>query len=351
MIMKSSRLYVYPRLTSLVLVLTLPLITVAQQNIAPPGKLVDIGGYRLHLNCTGKNGPTVVLIPGGGDFSFDWGLVQPEASQFARVCSFDFAGSAWSDPGPTPRTLRQDAFELHTLLKAAKIKGPYVLVGHSLGGLLSRVYADMYPSEVAGIVLVDSTHEDTTLFMQGKAVRMRDLARKVSVPQVQTMKSSPPKPATSQQIEEFENRLKTSGPPKLDSTFKKLPASNQAMHVWALSQPPRASGGEGFLAEELQSMYEVRAKQSFPLGDRPLIVVLPKFAYGETPFGLSDEQWKKIVDEKRQQKLDFPNLSRNSKLVTAETTSHHIQLEEPQVVINAIREVFEAAKRHSKLAP
>jgi pimeloyl-ACP methyl ester carboxylesterase len=327
-----------------------PFITVAQQNLAPPGKLVDIGGYRLHLNCTGKNGPTVVLIPGGGDFSFDWGLVQPEASHFARVCSFDFAGSAWSDPGPTPRTMRQDAFELHALLKAAKIKGPYVLVGHSLGGLLTRVYADTYPSEVAGIVLVDSTHEDTTLFLQGKPVRMRDLARKVSVPQVQTMKSSPPKPATREEIEQFENRLKT-GPPKLSATFKKLPASNQAMHVWALSQPPRASGSQGFFAEELQSMYEARAKQSFPLGDRPLIVLIPKFEYGKPPNGLPDEEWKKIVDEKRQQKLDFPNLSRNSKLIVAATTSHHIQLEEPQVVINAIREVFEAAKRHSKLTP
>lgn len=347
----SSRLHVYLRNASFALTLLLCSVVVAQESVAPPGKLVDIGGYRLHLNCTGKNGPTVVLIPGGGDFSFDWGLIQPEVSRFARVCSFDFAGSAWSDPGPTPRTMRQDAFELHTLLKAAKIKGPYVLVGHSLGGLLTRVYADTYPSEVAGIVLVDSTHEDTTLFFQGKPVRMRQLARKVSVPPVQTMKTSPPKPATREQIEQFENQLKKSGPPKLGTTFQKLPASNQAMRVWALSQPPRTSGSEGFLAEELQSMYDARAKQSFPLGDRPLIVLIPKFEYGKTPFELSEEEWKKIVDEKRQQKLEFTNLSHNSKLITAETTSHHIQIEQPQLVIEAIHAVFEAAKQHAKLSP
>jgi len=106
---------------------------------SPPGKLVDVGGYRLHLNCTGKNGATIVLISGAGDFSFDWGLVQSGVSRFARVCSYDRAGLAWSDPGPTPHTMGQDAYELHTLLKAARIKGPYVLVGHSVGGLIGGI--------------------------------------------------------------------------------------------------------------------------------------------------------------------------------------------------------------------
>src|SRR5438128_1815367 len=99
----------------------------------PPGKLIDLGGYRMHLNCTGNKGPTVILITGAGDFSFDWSLVQPNIAQFARVCSYDRAGFAWSDPGPIPRTMKQEAFELHTLLSAAHIKGPYILVGHSLG--------------------------------------------------------------------------------------------------------------------------------------------------------------------------------------------------------------------------
>src|SRR5262245_31328525 len=200
--------------------LVLPLIAVAQQKndqpaYPPPGKLLDVGGYRLHLNCTGKSDPTVVLIAGGGDFSFDWGLVQPDASRFARVCSYDRAGLAWSDPGPTPRTMRQEAYELHTILKAARIKAPYVVVGHSLGGLIARVYAERYPEEVAGIVLVDPTHDDTVLMFQGKFVRMRELAKEGAIPDVQTMQSSPPKPATPQDIEQFQMNQKTFGAPKI----------------------------------------------------------------------------------------------------------------------------------------
>jgi len=322
---------------------------IGQQTVHPPGKLLDLGGYRLHLNCTGKGEPAVVLIPGGGDFSFDWSLVQPGASRFTRVCSYDFAGSAWSDPGPVPRTMRQDAYELHALLKAASIRGPYVLVGHSLGGLLTRIYADAYPSEVAGIVLVDSTHEDATLFINGKPARLRDLAQKPEIPPVQTMQTSPPKPVSQQELDEFQRHLKENGPPKIEGEYAKLPAASQQMRVWALSQPPRASRGEGFLAEEFRAMYVARAKQSYPLGDRPLIVLLPKFQYGDPPGGLTAEEWKRISDEKRQQKLDFTNLSHNSKLIIAEHSGHHIQLDEPQVVIDAIREIVGAVKHRTRL--
>ena len=119
------------RVTVIVFLLLLSVTAAGQQEAkkptySPPGKLIDVGGYRLHLNCTGKAGPTVVLIAGGGDFSFDWGLVQPDASRFARVCSYDRAGIAWSDPGPIPRTMKQEAYELHLLLKAVRIKAPFV---------------------------------------------------------------------------------------------------------------------------------------------------------------------------------------------------------------------------------
>src|SRR5579864_2710829 len=119
---------------------------------APLGKLIDVGGYRVHLYCIGAGSPAVVIV--GAGYSFDWGLVQPEVATFTQVCSYDHSGIGWSDSGPKDScSLRVS--EVHTALKNAGIKGPYVLVGHSLGGLVARVYVGQHPDEVAGIVFVD----------------------------------------------------------------------------------------------------------------------------------------------------------------------------------------------------
>lgn len=125
----------------------------------PPGQMVDVGGYRLHLCSMGTEGPTVVLDAGLGCISVDWELVQPEIAKFARVISYDRAGTGWSDKGPAPRTSAQIVTELHTLLHAAKIPGPYILVGHSFGGSNVQLFAATFPKEVVGLVLVDSCHE------------------------------------------------------------------------------------------------------------------------------------------------------------------------------------------------
>jgi pimeloyl-ACP methyl ester carboxylesterase len=335
--------------------LLMSVIAVGQQKdkkhpYSPPGRLLDVGGFRLHLNCTGNSGPAVVLIAGGGDFSFDWGLVQPGVSRFTRVCSYDRAGLAWSDPGPTPRTMRQEAYELHTLLKAARVGAPYVLVGHSVGGLIARVYAEQYAHEVAGMVLVDATHEDTTLMYQGKLVRVREGAKGVSVPPVQTMRSSPPKPPAAEDIKQFEFNQKMFGAPKTEPPFDKLPASTQALRRWFRSQPPRAAGGPDFWAEELQAMYMARATNPRQLDDKPLVVLLAKPEVGSPP-GIAADEWKRVNEEKRQQKIGLTNLSRNSKLIVAKRSGHHIQLDEPQVVTDAIRSVVEAVRRRTKFAP
>ncbi len=321
---------------------------VTQPSYPPPGKLIDLGGYRLHLNCTGKKGPTVVLIPGAGDFSFDWSLVQPNIAQFARVCSYDRAGFAWSDPGPIPRTMKQDAFELHTMLVAAHIKGPYILVGHSIGGLVTRVYASQYSQEVAGIVLIDSLHEDTTLSVNGKLAHMRELAKPDPVPAAQTIKSAPPKPVSKEVLDQFESNLKRN-PPKIGGTFSKLPESIKAMRLWFLSQPPRAAGGGmDLLAEELRDIYNSRAQSPYRLGNLPLLILLPK-KYGQPPPGIDAAEWKRFNEEKQQQKIDFTNLSHNSKLIFAENSGHHIQLDEPQVVIDAVRLIVETSRQHKTL--
>jgi pimeloyl-ACP methyl ester carboxylesterase len=127
----------------------------------PPGQMVDVGGYRLHLNCSGSGSPTVVIESGWGDSSAAWGWVQPEVARTTRICTYDRAGMGWSEVSPQPRTAREFAIELHTLLANANEAGPYVLVGHSMGGYTVRVYAHDYPAEVAGVVLVDPQNLST----------------------------------------------------------------------------------------------------------------------------------------------------------------------------------------------
>jgi pimeloyl-ACP methyl ester carboxylesterase len=128
----------------------------------PPGQLVDVGGYRIHLHSIGENqgNPTVILIACGGCTSANWGWVQPAVARFTRVVAYDRAGFGWSEPGPEPRDALRNVRELHTALGLAGIPGPYVLVGHSYGGPIARVYAAQYPDEVAGMVLVDPRHPD-----------------------------------------------------------------------------------------------------------------------------------------------------------------------------------------------
>ncbi|MCO6451480.1 MAG: alpha/beta hydrolase [Caldilineales bacterium] len=121
-----------------------------------PGQLVDVGGYHLHINCTGAGSPSVVIEAGLADWSTGWEFVQQEVSKSTRVCTYDRAGWGWSDPGPLPRDAAHFAQELHTLLQNAGIPGPYVMAGHSLGGLVVRVFAHDYASEVTGVVLIDS---------------------------------------------------------------------------------------------------------------------------------------------------------------------------------------------------
>ncbi|MBJ6725503.1 alpha/beta hydrolase [Geomesophilobacter sediminis] len=130
----------------------------------PPGRLVEVNGHRLHLLVTGPagkgSGPTVVLETGLGGIAWCWSWIQPEVAKFARVVSYDRPGLGWSDPDGAPFTPAHYAVNLHTALAAAGIPGPYLLVGHSMGGLLVRVFNDLYPNEVAGMVLIEPCHPE-----------------------------------------------------------------------------------------------------------------------------------------------------------------------------------------------
>ncbi|HEV2827895.1 MAG TPA: alpha/beta hydrolase [Pyrinomonadaceae bacterium] len=307
----------------------------------PPGKLVDVGGWRLHLNCTGNKKatrPTVVLESGAGDFSFDWSLVQPGISRFTRVCSYDRAGNAWSDLGPRPRTMKQIAYELHTALMKAGSKGPYVLVGQSIGGLLIRTFAGQYPKEVAGMVLVDSTHEDNQLFLNGKVQRMRELSQKRTIPPIQTAIPAADKALSPEERQQLQNFLKEMGPPKINPPFDRLPLRIQQVRLWALAQPQHyVADNDPYWGEEFAEIYATRKTHEYPLGDTPLIVLTRgKSEYPDT------EEGRQLNEDRKRMQLDLLNLSRKSKQIIATTSGHHIQLDDPELVINAIRQIVDS---------
>ena len=145
------------------------------------GQLVDVGGHRLHLQCTGSGSPTVVLQPGGGDMSSVMGWIAPAVAEHTRVCVYDSAGRGWSDPSDTAQDGAQMMTDLHTLLHRGGVPGPYVLAGHSFGGLYVRIFAAHYPDEVAGMVLIDSTSDSLPASMSAQGWGPDDILARASV--------------------------------------------------------------------------------------------------------------------------------------------------------------------------
>jgi len=273
----------------------------------PPGVLVDIGGHKLHIHCVGLTNAslTVVFESGGGGSSKDWSRVRDLLPAQVRTCAYDRAGFGWSEAGPSPRTMRQEVFELHALLEAAKTPGPFVLVGQSIGGLLVRLYTEQYGSNVVGVVLVDPTHENGVLgsVRYGGWVRLREKAtagRIVPEPRREGKASSEYRPE------------------------------------------------DDYMAEEFQQIYLSRKANPEPLGNRPLIVLgagkRPK------PPGTSDEKWQELRQERDEQVQDLARLSQNSKFILASSSSHAIHNEDPELVARGITEVLEAASKGVPLA-
>jgi pimeloyl-ACP methyl ester carboxylesterase len=270
----------------------------------PPGQLVDVGGYRLHINCTGTGSPTVVIDAGWGDWSTLWSSwVQPEVAKTTRVCTYDRAGMGWSEPGPLPRNAQQFAKELHTLLQNASIPGPYVLVGHSMGGLPVQVFAHAYATDVAGVVLIESMNP-----------RQAKPAATNSTP-----------PTTSQargfSILTLPARIGLlrlfAGP--LGSASGLSPETQHA--YTAFSVTPRYV--QTYLLDEgtgmPQSFMQAGAVTTF--GDLPLIVL----SRGLDP----DRDWQAM-------QTDLLHLSSHSQQMFADKSGHNIELDQPEAAAAAI---------------
>jgi len=326
------------------------------------GKLIDIGGYRIHALTSGRRGPNVILLSGMGDFSVVWGLVQPRVAEFARVTSYDRAGEAWSDPGPVPRTLRQESHELHLLLQRARLEPPYVLVGASYGGLIARRYAADHPAQVGGIVFVDATHENTILSLgsmvngkfEERLVRIRQSASGRPVPPAQTMGTSPPKPASAENRKNWEAFMKQMGPPTIQPPFDRLPAALQQAHLWFKAHPKLTAPSEDYMAEEFQELYQARSAARYPLAGIPVISLragknaesAPAAALLAT-LSLTAEDWRREAEAKA---ADLASLSSDSIWYVARGSGHHIHLEDPELVTFAVRRVVEAVRKRTSLA-
>jgi len=332
------------------MILGLNAIQVQAQNVnndfsdEPIGKLFDIGGYKLNLNSIGQGKPAVILISGSQAFSFDWVMVQKELSRYAQTCSYDRPGLAWSDPGPLPRSLVQDAYELHRLLKSAQIEPPYILVGHSIGGMIARTFARKYPDETSGIVLVEATSENGILNVKGKVERVRLLAsneKKLPAPKksVDTLTKIP-------SVKEIEELWSMIGKPSITFPYNQLPDSIQKIRIWAQSLPKYyIADNYEFWPEEFSQMYS--DSLSYKIGNKPILILYS--TKNEYPKELGQNRIDSLMKDKIANQKRYLNLSTNSKLISTSKSGHEIHITEPELVVDAIRQVISAVENQSKL--
>lgn len=278
----------------------------------PIGKLVDIGGYQLHVHSTGEGGPAVVLDAGLSGTSLGWTLVQSEVSKFARVCSYDRSGYAWSEEAPTKRTSRNLAEELHTLLRKANIPGPYVLVGHSFGGCNVLMFADMYPEETLGVILVDSVHEE---MLQESSPRGL-FNRLVSHPNFQWLLS----------VVGYK-RLK--GPSaEITRMFQPLPEKIRRMYFAQMNKTSYTKTVSREMNALNESLCQLR-ESKVHLQEKPLIVITAgKFLNSEEAKQWNDLQNKLLLKSNR------------AKQLVAENSDHMINHYQPEIITDAIREIL-----------
>jgi pimeloyl-ACP methyl ester carboxylesterase len=289
------------------------------------GQMVDIGGYRLNITCTGIGSPTVILESGLGEHAQSWVGVQRGVERFTRVCSYDRAGYGRSDPGPQPRSSLQVARELHALLSKSQTLGPYVLVGHSFGGYNVRVFIGLYPDEVSGVVLVDSSHEDQDQF-EPASVRNQAGRLQALVPFVPGLR--------------FFGVLRLRE--KLQPTTvagSKLPEATM-QELWALALRPNylPTVLREYAAFATESAAEVRS--SGTLGDLPLIVLTA--GRHSDPGNQDLDGFRKAWLEVLQPSLVM--LSRRGHQIVVEDSDHMIPYEDPEAVVSAIQSVWTEAR-------
>lgn len=267
----------------------------------PPGQRLDVGGYKLHINCLGDEGPVVILDAGVGGFSLEWLTVQKVLSRHAVVCAYDRAGYGWSDMGPLPRTTARISEELRSLLQAAALAPPYILVGHSFGGYSIQHFARTHGDEVAGLVFVDASHPE-----QVERLPKAEREHRPSVPGGRSV-------YIMQQMRVHPNY------PEGQATL-----ALELSRSWKSALTMR---------EELMnfSMSARQVRQAGSLPDVPIVVltrgrrVWPHTAHGDA----LEATWMQLQDE-------LAHLLPGAVHLIAEDAGHSIHMDEPGIVISAV---------------
>jgi pimeloyl-ACP methyl ester carboxylesterase len=292
--------------------------------------LVDVGDHRLHINCQGQGGPTVVMESGNGNFSLNWGRVPREVAKFAHVCTYDRAGLGWSDRSSRPRTAHNLVEDLCRLLERSGVEPPYVLVGHSLGGMLMRLYAHEHPDQVVGMVLVDSSHEEQMLRTPEAIQRLGRRTEKLMNGIFRLMQWLIASGTLALVPRLFPRQMLIMATEEDQAAFRGVVSADTKN--LATMQEEIAVASDHFTA--------VRAAHITSLGDIPLIVL----SHGKTQLmpGVSAEVNRKVEQIWQQIHIELAAQSSRGKRIVAEQSGHYIQFDQPELVVDAIREVVKA---------
>lgn len=299
-------------------------------NYPPPGKLIDVGGHQLHLHCTGEGSPTVILEAMGTGWSIYWTRVQPELAKLTRVCSYDRAGFGWSDSGPLPRTGDRMAEELHQLLTRGGISGPYILVGHSLGGFIIRLFREAHPNDVVGIVLVDAGHERQ---FEQEEFRKFVAPGAIMFPIIRAM--------TAIGLTRFLFSLDAIPPLFWKQEESVQPDIRLLLGMgWIQTRYFGTMDAEGTALRETCT----QVIHAGSLGDLPLIVLT---ATGPTwwpdmPPDIDPTKFRKMWLELQ---ADLTKLSINSRQLFADHSSHFVNFDQPDLIITSVRQMVETTRQ------
>ena len=297
-----------------------------RRHYPPPGQMVDVGGHRLHLYCLGTGTPTVILEAAAPGWSVSWSNVQPQLARTTRVCAYDRAGLGWSERGPLPRSGQRMAQELHRLLERAGIRGPYILAGHSLGGLITRLYQHDYPHDVVGIVLVDAGDESE---MRQAEFRTFANAGKSMLPVIRilTMLGVTRLMASADQLPHLLSQQEEKGSVEIRPMLRA---------GWL------RTGYYSTLSDESDGLIDTleQVRRSGSLGDLPLVVITATGPvwWPEMPGQVNPAKFRKMWLELQQ---NLTTLSTNSRQVFADQSSHFIPFDQPELVTTAVRQLID----------